>query len=261
MNNTRALILVCLILCLGGLGYLFVSMDKKIDAIAYSNSRPPAVAVLEQNGSAQSNSILPGSLNTGNDNQDTTVMENPVTVTELARAQAENERIRAENDKLKQAQKAAQEEQELLARAKETQNDPKLAFLNQIYNAPLVGKVTEYYPNENIVMFNSLGDAVISPGQELAIRRNSGILATIVVEYEDVNQRKLFTANVKRNSFYDSNPKNGIGNGDEIIILPAGMREYVLPDQKQPDAQPAPSNSQTPGSSINNPVMVPMEDA
>ena len=217
MSNFRILILVFLVVVLAVLGMIYVNISSRMDVI-------------------QQQQIA------------------PVVSEELAHATAELERMKKENEDLKKRHAMAEEERALLERRSIEKGDPRLQWLNEIKDAEQVGRVTEYYRDANLVLFQSIGQPDLKVGQELGIRRRGSIFVSLIIDGVDPDG-KVFQSYVKRNTLFDNNDKEPIKPGDEVIVPPASWQENMMGEGEPgaaPSAAPAPA-------AAPQPVMIPME--
>ena len=132
--------------------------------------------------------------------------------------------------------------------------DPRLQWLNEIKDAEQVGRVTEYYRDANLVLFQSIGQPDLKVGQELGIRRRGSIFVSLIIDGVDPDG-KVFQSYVKRNTLFDNNDKEPIKPGDEVIVPPASWQENMTEEDKSGMVSPsAPVPVEAP-----KPVMIPME--
>ena len=182
------------------------------------------------------------------------VVADPVVSEELAHVSAELERMKKENEELKKRHALAEEERDLLERQSMEKGDPRLQWLNEIKDAEQVGRVTEYYRDANLVLFQSIGQPDLKVGQELGIRRRGSIFVSLIIDGVDPDG-KVFQSYVKRNTLFDNNDKEPIKPGDEVIVPPASWQENMTEeDQSGMVAPSAPVPVEAP-----KPVMIPME--
>ena len=85
----------------------------------------------------------------------------------------------------------------------------------RVTNALLMGTVSAFKKEWAWLSFAPTDSANFQPGQELGIRRNSGILGRITVNRLEGNQ---YIADVKENAYAGGIPD--IVEGDEIIVVP-----------------------------------------
>ena len=167
---------------------------------------------------------------------------------------AELERMKKENEELKKRHALAEEERDLLERQSMEKGDPRLQWLNEIKDAEQVGRVTEYYRDANLVLFQSIGQPDLKVGQELGIRRRGSIFVSLIIDGVDPDG-KVFQSYVKRNTLFDNNDKEPIKPGDEVIVPPASWQENMTEEDKSGMVSPsAPVPVEAP-----KPVMIPME--
>ena len=85
----------------------------------------------------------------------------------------------------------------------------------RVTNALLMGNVSAFKKDWAWLSFSPTDSANFQPGQELGIRRNSGILGRITIDRFEGDQ---YVANVKENAYAGGIPD--IVEGDEIIVIP-----------------------------------------
>ena len=255
MSNFRIVILVLLVVALAVLGLIYVNLSGRMDVLQQQqqlavSSAAPAVNApspyLPMPSQAAPASVQPA------------VVADPVMVEELAHKTAEFERAKKENEELRRRQAVAEEERALLVRQNLEKGDPQLQWLNDISEAEQVGRVTEYIREANLVLFQAIGKPELTVGQELGIRRRGGIFAALIVDGVDPDG-KTYQSYVKRNKLFDSNDKEPLKPGDEVIIPPASWHAS-LPELDENNATPAGSAPvAAPASSAPEPFVVPME--
>lgn len=248
MSNFRILILAFLVVVLGVLAIIYVNISSRMDVIQQQQQLAPAPVAAPANPS----SYLPMPTQVPSTAAQPVVVADPVVSEELAHATAELERMKKENEELKKRSAMAEEERALLARRSMEKGDPRLQWLNEIKDAEQVGRVTEYYRDANLVLFQSLGQPQLKVGQELGIRRRGSIFVSLIIDGVDP-EGKIFQSYVKRNTLFDNNDKETIQPGDEVIIPPASWQENMSGEGEAgaaPSAAPAPAPQ---------PVMIPME--
>lgn len=246
MSNFRILILAFLVVVLGVLAIIYVNISSRMDVIQQQQQLAPAPVAVPANPS----SYLPMPTQVPSTAVQPVVVADPVVSEELAHATAELERMKKENEELKKRSAMAEEERALLARRSIEKGDPRLQWLNEIKDAEQVGRVTEYYRDANLVLFQSLGQPQLKVGQELGIRRRGSIFVSLIIDGVDP-EGKIFQSYVKRNTLFDNNDKETIQPGDEVIVPPASWQENMSGEGEAgaaPSAAPAPQ-----------PVMIPME--
>ena len=150
MSNFRILILAFLVVVLAVLGMIYVNISSRMDVIQQQQMAPaPAPAnpspYLPMPTQAPASAVQP------------VVVADPVVSEELAHVSAELERMKKENEELKKRHALAEEERDLLERQSIEKGDPRLQWLNEIKDAEQVGRVTEYYRDANLVLFQSIG--------------------------------------------------------------------------------------------------------
>lgn len=248
MSNFRILILAFLVVVLGVLAIIYVNISSRMDVIQQQQQLAPAPVAAPANPS----SYLPMPTQVPSTAAQPVVVADPVVSEELAHATAELERMKKENEELKKRSAMAEEERALLARRSIEKGDPRLQWLNEIKDAEQVGRVTEYYRDANLVLFQSLGQPQLKVGQELGIRRRGSIFVSLIIDGVDP-EGKIFQSYVKRNTLFDNNDKETIQPGDEVIVPPASWQENMSGEGEAgaaPSAAPAPAPQ---------PVMIPME--
>lgn len=249
MSNFRILILVFLVVVLAVLGMIYVNISSRMDVIQQQQIAPvPAPAAVNPSP------YLPMPTQTPGTAVQPVVVADPVVSEELAHATAELERMKKENEDLKKRHAMAEEERALLERRSIEKGDPRLQWLNEIKDAEQVGRVTEYYRDANLVLFQSIGQPDLKVGQELGIRRRGSIFVSLIIDGVDPDG-KVFQSYVKRNTLFDNNDKETIKPGDEVIVPPASWQENMMGEGEPgaaPSAAPAPA-------SAPQPVMIPME--
>lgn len=248
MSNFRILILAFLVVVLGVLAIIYVNISSRMDVIQQQQQLAPAPVAAPANPS----SYLPMPTQVPSTAAQPVVVADPVVSEELAHATAELERMKKENEELKKRSAMAEEERALLERRSMEKGDPRLQWLNEIKDAEQVGRVTEYYRDANLVLFQSLGQPQLKVGQELGIRRRGSIFVSLIIDGVDP-EGKIFQSYVKRNTLFDNNDKETIQPGDEVIIPPASWQENM---SGEGEADAAPSAAPAPAP---QPVIIPME--
>ena len=248
MSNFRILILAFLVVVLAVLGMIYVNISSRMDVIQQQQqmASTPAPAnpspYLPMPTQAPASAVQP------------VVVADPVVSEELAHVSAELERMKKENEELKKRHALAEEERDLLERQNMEKGDPRLQWLNEIKDAEQVGRVTEYYRDANLVLFQSIGQPDLKVGQELGIRRRGSIFVSLIIDGVDPDG-KVFQSYVKRNTLFDNNDKEPIKPGDEVIVPPASWQENMTEEDKSGMVSPsAPVPVEAP-----KPVMIPME--
>ena len=247
MSNFRILILAFLVVVLAVLGMIYVNISSRMDVIQQQQMAPaPAPAnpspYLPMPTQAPASAVQP------------VVVADPVVSEELAHVSAELERMKKENEELKKRHALAEEERDWLERQSREKGDPRLQWLNEIKDAEQVGRVTEYYRDANLVLFQSIGQPDLKVGQELGIRRRGSIFVSLIIDGVDPDG-KVFQSYVKRNTLFDNNDKEPIKPGDEVIVPPASWQENMTEEDK---SGMAPSSTPVPVEAPK-PVMIPME--
>ncbi|WP_302014036.1 hypothetical protein [uncultured Akkermansia sp.] len=250
MSNFRILILVFLVVVLAVLGMIYVNISSRMDVIQQQQQIAPAPVP----AAVTPSSYIPVPTQAPGNAVQPVVVADPVVSEELAHATAELERMKKENEELKKRRAMAEEERALLERKSLEKGDPRLQWLNEIKDAEQVGRVTEYYRDANLVLFQSIGQPNLKVGQELGIRRRGSIFVSLIIDGVDPDG-KVFQSYVKRNTLFDNNDKETIKPGDEVIVPPASWQEN-MPAGGESGADPAavPSPAAPP-----QPVMIPME--
>lgn len=247
MSNFRILILAFLVVVLAVLGMIYVNISSRMDVIQQQQMAPAPAPVnpspyLPMPTQAPASAVQP------------VVVADPVVSEELAHVSAELERMKKENEELKKRHALAEEERDLLERQSIEKGDPRLQWLNEIKDAEQVGRVTEYYRDANLVLFQSIGQPDLKVGQELGIRRRGSIFVSLIIDGVDPDG-KVFQSYVKRNTLFDNNDKEPIKPGDEVIVPPASWQENMTEEDK---SGMAPSSTPVPVKAPK-PVMIPME--
>lgn len=247
MSNFRILILVFLVVVLAVLGMIYINISSRMDVIQQQQqiASAPAPAAVHPS------TYLPVPTQASAAVQPVVVAD-PVVSEELAHATAELERMKKENEELKKRHAMAEEERALLERRSMEKGDPRLQWLNEIKDAEQVGRVTEYYRDANLVLFQSIGQPDLKVGQELGIRRRGSIFVSLIIDGVDPDG-KVFQSYVKRNTLFDNNDKEPIKPGDEVIVPPASWQENMT---EEGGAVAAPSVAPA---AAPKPVMIPME--
>ncbi len=223
MSNFRVLILVLLVLALAILGMMYVNISGKMDLIQMQQQMEA------MNTTAASAPAAPATGQQGTTHSatpQTTVVADPVMAENLAHQKAMNERLKRENEELRKENSVKEEELALMERRALEKNDPKLQIMNEISNSELIGRVTEYYHESNLVIFEVLGQPNLKLDQEVCIRRGSGILVSLKI---DGIQSNVCEAYMLRNLMLENNPSESIKIGDEVIMLPASLHESSIP--------------------------------
>ena len=248
MSNFRILILAFLVVVLAVLGMIYVNISSRMDVIQQQQQMTSAPAPVNPSPYLPMPTQAPASA------VQPVVVADPVVSEELAHVSAELERMKKENEELKKRHALAEEERDLLERQNMEKGDPRLQWLNEIKDAEQVGRVTEYYSDANLVMFQSIGQPDLKVGQELGIRRRGSIFVSLIIDGVDPDG-KVFQSYVKRNTLFDNNDKEPIKPGDEVIVPPASWQENMTEEDKSGMASPsAPVPVEAP-----KPVMIPME--
>ncbi|WP_290566009.1 hypothetical protein [Akkermansia sp.] len=248
MSSFRILILAFLVVVLGVLGIIYVNISSRMDVIQQQQQLASAPAAVP----ASPTPYLPMPTQVPSAAAQPVVVADPVVSEELAHATAELERMKKENEDLKKRHAMAEEERALLERRSIEKGDPRLQWLNEIKDAEQVGRVTEYYRDANLVLFQAIGQPDLKVGQELGIRRRGSIFVSLIIDGVDPDG-KVFQSYVKRNTLFDNNDKETIKPGDEVIVPPASWQENMSSEGGAgavPSAAPSPAPQ---------PVMIPME--
>ena len=248
MSNFRIFILAFLVVVLAVLGMIYVNISSRMDVIQQQQQMASAPVPVN------SSPYLPMPTQAPASAVQPVVVADPVVSEELAHVSAELERMKKENEELKKRHALAEEERDLLERQSMEKGDPRLQWLNEIKDAEQVGRVTEYYRDANLVLFQSIGQPDLKVGQELGIRRRGSIFVSLIIDGVDPDG-KVFQSYVKRNTLFDNNDKEPIKPGDEVIVPPASWQENMTEEDKSGMVSPsAPVPVEAP-----KPVMIPME--
>ena len=248
MSNFRILILAFLVVVLAVLGMIYVNISSRMDVIQQQQQMASTPAPVNPSPYLPMPTQAPASA------VQPVVVADPVVSEELAHVSAELERMKKENEELKKRHALAEEERDLLERQNMEKGDPRLQWLNEIKGAEQVGRVTEYYRDANLVLFQSIGQPDLKVGQELGIRRRGSIFVSLIIDGVDPDG-KVFQSYVKRNTLFDNNDKEPIKPGDEVIVPPASWQENMTEEDKSGMASPStPVPVEAP-----KPVMIPME--
>ena len=246
MSNFRIFILAFLVVVLVVLGMIYIS--SRMDVIQQQQQMASAPVPVNPSPYLPMPTQAPASA------VQPVVVADPVVSEELAHVSAELERMKKENEELKKRHALAEEERDLLERQSMEKGDPRLQWLNEIKDAEQVGRVTEYYRDANLVLFQSIGQPDLKVGQELGIRRRGSIFVSLIIDGVDPDG-KVFQSYVKRNTLFDNNDKEPIKPGDEVIVPPASWQENMTEEDKSGMVSPsAPVPVEAP-----KPVMIPME--
>lgn len=248
MSNFRIFILAFLVVVLVVLGMIYVNISSRMDVIQQQQQMASTPAPVNPSPYLPMPTQAPASA------VQPVVVADPVVSEELAHVSAELERMKKENEELKKRHALAEEERDLLERQSMEKGDPRLQWLNEIKDAEQVGRVTEYYRDANLVLFQSIGQPDLKVGQELGIRRRGSIFVSLIIDGVDPDG-KVFQSYVKRNTLFDNNDKEPIKPGDEVIVPPASWQENMTEEDKSGMVSPsAPVPVEAP-----KPVMIPME--
>ena len=248
MSNFRIFILAFLVVVPVVLGMIYVNISSRMDVIQQQQQMASAPVPVNPSPYLPMPTQAPASA------VQPVVVADPVVSEELAHVSAELERMKKENEELKKRHALAEEERDLLERQSMEKGDPRLQWLNEIKDAEQVGRVTEYYRDANLVLFQSIGQPDLKVGQELGIRRRGSIFVSLIIDGVDPDG-KVFQSYVKRNTLFDNNDKEPIKPGDEVIVPPASWQENMTEEDKSGMVSPsAPVPVEAP-----KPVMIPME--
>ena len=248
MSNFRIFILAFLVVVLVVLGMIYVNISSRMDVIQQQQQMASAPVPVNPSPYLPMPTQAPASA------VPPVVVADPVVSEDLAHVSAELERMKKENEELKKRHALAEEERDLLERQSMEKGDPRLQWLNEIKDAEQVGRVTEYYRDANLVLFQSIGQPDLKVGQELGIRRRGSIFVSLIIDGVDPDG-KVFQSYVKRNTLFDNNDKEPIKPGDEVIVPPASWQENRTEEDKSGMVSPsAPVPLEAP-----TPVMIPME--
>ena len=246
MSNFRIFILAFLVVVLVVLGMIYVNISSRMDVIQQQQQMASAPVPVNPSPYLPMPTQAPASA------VQPVVVADPVVSEELAHVSAELERMKKENEELKKRHALAEEERDLLERQSMEKGDPRLQWLNEIKDAEQVGRVTEYYRDANLVLFQSIGQPDLKVGQELGIRRRGSIFVSLIIDGVDPDG-KVFQSYVKRNTLFDNNDKEPIKPGDEVIVPPASWQENMTEEDKSGMVSPS-APVEAP-----KPVMIPME--
>ena len=248
MSNFRIFILAFLVVVLVVLGMIYVNISSRMDVIQQQQQMASAPVPVNPSPYLPMPTQAPASA------VQPVVVADPVVSEELAHVSAGLGRMKKENEELKKRHALAEEERDLLERQSMEKGDPRLQWLNEIKDAEQVGRVTEYYRDANLVLFQSIGQPDLKVGQELGIRRRGSIFVSLIIDGVDPDG-KVFQSYVKRNTLFDNNDKEPIKPGDEVIVPPASWQENMTEEDKSGMVSPsAPVPVEAP-----KPVMIPME--
>ena len=248
MSNFRIFILAFLVVVLVVLGMIYVNISSRMDVIQQQQQMASAPVPVNPSPYLPMPTQAPASA------VQPVVVADPVVSEELAHVSAELERMKKENEELKKRHALAEEERDLLERQSMEKGDPRLQWLNEIKDAEQVGRVTEYYRDANLVLFQSIGQPDLKVGQELGIRRRGSIFVSLIIDGVDPDG-KVFQSYVKRNTLFDNNDKEPIKPGDEVIVPPASWQENMTEEDKSGMVSPS---AHVPVEAPK-PVMIPME--
>lgn len=218
MSNFRIFILAFLVVVLVVLGMIYVNISSRMDVIQQQQQMASAPVPVNPSPYLPMPTQAPASA------VQPVVVADPVVSEELAHVSAELERMKKENEELKKRHALAEEERDLLERQSMEKGDPRLQWLNEIKDAEQVGRVTEYYRDANLVLFQSIGQPDLKVGQELGIRRRGSIFVSLIIDGVDPDG-KVFQSYVKRNTLFDNNDKEPIKPGMKSLFrLRAGRK-------------------------------------
>ena len=232
MSNFRIFILAFLVVVLVVLGMIYVNISSRMDVIQQQQQMASAPVPVNPSPYLPMPTQAPASA------VQPVVVADPVVSEELAHVSAELERMKKENEELKKRHALAEEERDLLERQSMEKGDPRLQWLNEIKDAEQVGRVTEYYRDANLVLFQSIGQPDLKVGQELGIRRRGSIFVSLIIDGVDPDG-KVFQSYVKRNTLFDNNDKEPIKPGDEVIVPPASWQENMTEEDKSGMVSPS----------------------
>ena len=123
--------------------------------------------------------------------------------------------LEVEKDKAEIKAKVNEKETLLLMREKTKLAQRQQRDAQRVTTALLMGMVDGFNKEYGFLTFTPTENGNFQPGQELGIRRNSGILGRITIDRLQGNQ---YIANVKENAYAGGIPE--IVEGDEIIVVP-----------------------------------------
>lgn len=218
MSNFRIFILAFLVVVLVVLGMIYVNISSRMDVIQQQQQMASAPVPVNPSPYLPMPTQAPASA------VQPVVVADPVVSEELAHVSAELERMKKENEELKKRHALAEEERDLLERQSMEKGDPRLQWLNEIKDAEQVGRVTEYYRDANLVLFQSIGQPDLKVGQELGIRRRGSIFVSLIIDGVDPDG-KVFQSYVKRNTLLIIMTRNLSSRGMKSLFrLRAGRK-------------------------------------
>ncbi len=227
MNKTQITIIVVLLLCLIGLGGMFLINSQKLDDL---KSMQEQQSLKEQFAKQEKELAELRKKNTSLFEE--TAAAKAVTPTPAPSSNTPSvdpAKLReTEADRLKDLKALEAEEKDLFATKDAENNNKALKDVNQVSDARLVGKVVFYDRGNNLLIFQPVGQPSLKNGDEVAIRRRGAIYVTVTIEELDP-QTGNYSAEVKRNELYDADKDDSVIVGDEIIITPKTL-EIDLPD-------------------------------
>lgn len=256
MNKSRIVILVVLLLCLAGLGGMYVMNLQKFEDLKRAQEQS-AMDVKLANQEKELEMLRKKNVSPFDEaesGKETPSASSSSSATAPVPSSAERERIKAleaEVARLKNKNELVEEENSLIATKDAEKNNNSLKEVNQVMDARVVGKVSFYDRGNNLLIFQPVGQPNLKNGEELAIRRRGAIYVTLVIEELDP-ETGAYSAEIKRNELYDADKDDSVHLGDEVIIPPATVN-MDLPDLKtnqlntklppipmEPDFTPAP---------------------
>lgn len=243
----RAIVLTVLILALAGLGFLFYQNQAYLESINQANEERDKQEKLDKKQNdlvavQKELELLKAQLRFSQTPGASAANPQPVDANAAASV-SDNEEIRelrAKLAKLEQDKHVAQQEAEILASKDAEKRDKNLEVANQVDNARVVGKVLTYDKASNLLIFSPVGQPSLANGQELAIRRKSGIFAYLTVDEID-QVSGTYSATVKMDEYFKIgiDVADPIAEGEDIIIPPAILQHEEPPATNTEDAAPS----------------------
>jgi len=134
---------------------------------------------------------------------------------QIEKLQQEKTELVDDREKAERKADVSEEEARLLMREQTKAAQRQERDAQRVTNALLMGTVDGFNKEWSFLSFVPTEHANFQPGQELGIRRNTGILARITIDRLEGNQ---YIANVKQNAYAGGVPE--IVEGDEVINIP-----------------------------------------
>ncbi|MEG0142693.1 MAG: hypothetical protein RSE01_04435 [Akkermansia sp.] len=239
MNKSRIIVLSVLLVALCALGGLYLKNQQDLSDVRAQQAMSDLQLKLKQ----QELELAQMRQSQGLPPIDNTSATNPALVNpkqgmppmpSFAKNGAQNltreQQLEKELDRMRQEKQLAQEESALLAQKTAEATDNKQRTINQVSDAKMVGKVVAYDKNNNLLIFQPIGQPNLTNGQELAIRRKGSIFVFLKVGELDPTTGS-YDGEVKRNELFDSDTQSNINKDDEVIIPPIEVKTE-LPDLK-----------------------------